>query len=365
MKIGIFTFHHGDNFGALLQCLSLTQAFQQMGHDVQVINHQPPTRLLRSGLRHDLSNWSHFSNRLRGLIHGHKLHASFERFRRHSLPLTPLCDTESQLAQLANSFDALVVGSDQVWHFSREPKYFFHWHPSFPNRRIAYAACCGSDMQPDTDKALLSTCLKKFDFISVRNDFSADLIQQVSGTLPQVVCDPVLLVEPTPWVVPPFLRAGSYLLNYRVGSPIHGGEGTLMKHFQKQQGGLPWVWINSQSRRIQTPPPAEHKIWEATPQEWLGWIQNCSFLLTDSFHAILYALKFKKPFLGYFTEPFRSARLMDLSKRYELKAHIVGSVAEALHASDLQPTEFSDQLIQSHVAQSRLFLHRATSFPLK
>jgi hypothetical protein len=220
-------------------------------------------------------------------------------------------------------------------------------------------------MQPEADKALLSACLKKFNFISVRNDFSANLIQQVSGTLPEVVCDPVLLVDPTPWVTPPTLPTGSYLLHYRVGSPIRGGEGTLMKHFQKEQGGLPWVWINAQSRRIPSPPPAEHKIWHSSPQEWLGWIQNCSLLLTDSFHAILYALKFKKPFLGYFTEPFRSARLMDLSKRYGLTAHIVGSVAEALHASDLQPTELSDQLIQTHVAESRLFLHRATSFPLK
>ena len=365
MKIGIFTFHHVDNFGALLQCLSLTQALQEMGHDVQVINHQSRTAGLLAGLRHDLGSWPHLFNRLRGLIHGNKLHTAFDYFRHHTLPLTQLCETESQLAEVANTFDALVVGSDQVWHFSRELKYFFHWRPNFTNRRIAYAACCGSDMQPETDNALLSACLNKFDFISVRNDFSANLIQQVSGTLPQVVCDPVLLVDPTPWVTPPPLSTGSYLLNYRVGSPIRGGEHTLMKHFQNKQGGLPWVWINGQSRRIPSPPSAEHKIWHASPQEWLGWIQNCSFLLTDSFHAILYALKFKKPFLGYFTEPFRSARLMDLSKRYGLKAHIVGSVAEALHASDLQPTELSDQLIQSHVAESRLFLHRATSFPLK
>lgn len=365
MKIGIFTFHHVDNFGALLQCLSLTQALQEMGHDVQVINHQSPTSGLRAGLRHDLSNWTQLSYRLRGLIHGTKLHTAFDYFRHHSLRLTTLCDTEPKLAQIANSFDALIVGSDQVWHFSRELKYFFHWHPSFPNRRIAYAACCGSDIQPDTDKTLLSACLKKFNFISVRNDFSANLIQQVSGILPEVVCDPVLLVDPTRWVTPPPFRADSYLLNYRVGSPIRGGEQMLMRHFQKQQGDLPWVWVNSQSRRILSPPPAEHKIWHASPQEWLGWIQNCSLLLTDSFHAILYALKFKRPFLGYFTEPFRSARLMDLSKRCGLTAHIVGSVAEALHASDLQPTEFSDQLIQSHVAQSRLFLHHAISSPLK
>jgi len=365
VKIGILTFHHVDNFGALLQCLSLTQALQEMGHDVQVINHQCPTTGLRAGLRHDLSSWTQLSNRLRGIFYGNKLHTTLEHFRRHSLPLTPLCETESQLAQIANSFDALVVGSDQVWHFSREPKYFFHWHPSFANRRIAYAACCGSNIQPEADKVSLSACLKKFNFISARNDFSANLIQQVSGILPEVVCDPVLLVDPTPWVEHPPLHAGSYLLNYRVGSPIRGGEQTLMQHFQKQQGGLPWVWINAQSRRIPSPPPAEHKVWHASPQEWLGWIQNCSFLLTDSFHGILYALKFKKPFLGYFTEPFRSARLMDLSKRYGLTAHIVGSVAEALHASDLQPTEFSDHLIQSHVDQSRLFLHRATSFPLK
>jgi Polysaccharide pyruvyl transferase len=365
VKIGIITFHHVDNFGALLQCLSLTQALQEMGHDVQVINHQSSTSLLRSGLRHDLSSWSHLTNRLRGLIHGNKLHASFDYFRRHSLPLTPLCDTESQLAQVANTFDALVVGSDQVWHFSREPKYFFNWHPPFPNRRIAYAACCGSDIQPDADKAFLSACLKKFNFISVRNDFSANFIHRISGTLPEVVCDPVLLVDPSPWGTPPPLRAGSYLLNYRLGPPILGGEEAFMKHLQDENKGPPWVWINGQSRAIHSPPPAEHKIWHSSPKEWLGWIQNCRFLLTDSFHAILYALKFRKPFLGYFTEPFRSARLMDLSKRYGLTAHIVGSVAEALRASNLQPTEFSDQSIQSHVSESRLFLHRVTSFPLK
>ena len=38
MKVGILTFHHSDNFGAVLQAFALQSLLSSWGHDVVVLN---------------------------------------------------------------------------------------------------------------------------------------------------------------------------------------------------------------------------------------------------------------------------------------------------------------------------------------
>ncbi len=40
-RVGVLTFHHVHNFGAVLQAWSLSSAVRQLGHKVDVINYQP------------------------------------------------------------------------------------------------------------------------------------------------------------------------------------------------------------------------------------------------------------------------------------------------------------------------------------
>ena len=41
MKIGILTFHHTANYGAVLQSFALSTFIRSLGHDVEIIDYRP------------------------------------------------------------------------------------------------------------------------------------------------------------------------------------------------------------------------------------------------------------------------------------------------------------------------------------
>lgn len=45
MKVGILTFHHVANYGAMLQAYALQQAVQRLGHEAELIDYRPTKAL--------------------------------------------------------------------------------------------------------------------------------------------------------------------------------------------------------------------------------------------------------------------------------------------------------------------------------
>jgi hypothetical protein len=358
MKIGVLTFHHSENFGAVLQALALQSLLAEWGHEVCILNHARHHAPFWTRWRDSHGKLSKPADRLRGLLHQLKYTSEFDRFRRESFRLTRFFSNPRALAVAAQHLDAIITGSDQVWHFSREPRYFLSWEPPFLGKKISYAASCGSNLQPEGNAGKIGSWIRSFDFVSVRDDFSAQLIRQASGRKPEVVADPTLLVSPNSWIQVPARRPKKYFLLYLLG-PSPAGLGPWMRRVQEQHGPGPWIWINGQADRISKPPPAEIKIWYASPGEWLGWMQRCQALLTDSFHAILFALQFQRPFFIPPTDSFRSPRLVDLAHRYDLARHRISSMESSGTGPLVMPSPGSTARIQSHVEQSLGFLRRA------
>lgn len=358
MRVGILTFHHSENFGAVLQTLALQSLLVSWGHDVVVLNHASHQSAPWSRWRDAQQGFAKPVERLRGLIHGRKYRAEFALFRKESLRLTRFLPDSKTLAEATRGLDIIFAGSDQVWHFSREPRYFLQWSPPFAGRKVSYAASCGSDVQPETDRPRIGSWIRSFDFVSVRDDFSARLVRQVSGSTPEIVADPTLLVDPTPWIRQPSHLPEKFFLLYHLGtSPA--GLAPWMRRMQESHGPIPWVWINGQGDRIPKPPPTEIKIWHAAPGEWLGSIQGCQGLLTDSFHAVLFALRFQKSFFISCSDTFRNPRLADLATRYELAGHLMPRFDESGAISWIHPAATTQTKIQAHVEESLGFLRRA------
>ena len=362
MRLGILTSHHSENFGAVLQTLSLQSLLASWGHDVSVLNHA-------SDQCHPWARWrdpqGRFVNpleRIRGLLHQRRFRGDFSRFRNQHLKLTPPLSDPHGLAEAARSLDGIITGSDQVWHFSREPRYFLHWDPPFSGRKISYAASCGTDSQPEGNGREIGSWIRSFHAVSVRDDFSAKLISKITGREPVVVADPTLLVDPGSWVQCPANLPSDYYLLYHLGPPS-ADLALWMHQIQRQQGHAPWVWLNGHADRIPRPPPAEFRRWHAAPETWLGAIQNCRALLTDSFHGILYALQFQKPFLILASDRFRRARLLDLIQRYDLAGHLLPPWPPAGQIPGAQPSANTRIKIQAHVEMSLGFLRRALSTP--
>ena len=111
MRIGILTLHYAHNYGAMLQTYASVRLLSSLGHEVEVIDYRNPVvsgsyrpwrfdrgRLGSEGIPYLLKYVPESisrSVRSRG----------FNRFLRR-LPLTPSF----------GGFDAVLVGSDQVWN---------------------------------------------------------------------------------------------------------------------------------------------------------------------------------------------------------------------------------------------------------
>src|SRR5690606_17900936 len=173
MKIGILTFQHSINFGAQLQCYALQETLKQMGHEVKVIQFIPKSEkkpFFRGiGVKKNGFFKALFHLYIK-LVHGFKIKRRFKIFSDKYLNKTEPC-TETSISAVTKDFDAIVVGSDQVWGYAFHSSaiFFIGWIPEFKGKRISYAPCCAINKVDDIHRAKVEKLLKKFSSISVRN----------------------------------------------------------------------------------------------------------------------------------------------------------------------------------------------------
>lgn len=110
MKIGILTFHWATNYGAVLQCYALQEYLKSLGHEVEIINYKP----------HLFDDNVFTFLRFRKFLHigdylnNCKKEAALKDFRSSRLHQTERIYACKDMAYIANCYDAIVSGSDQV-----------------------------------------------------------------------------------------------------------------------------------------------------------------------------------------------------------------------------------------------------------
>lgn len=366
MKVGIITFHYGYNYGAALQCVGLYKTLKQLGHDVDVIDYRPsdhPALHLWQGWgirrKHP---WHNIKKRWIGLRYGGSMRKRFNTFLAENVTFSAECD-DSNVAEVIGAYDALIVGSDQVWNRSYRsvtPVYFLHFSEIYSGVRVSYAACCGHSKGlleglDDVRQALL-----QFDSISVRNQTTFKWVNELTGLSPEIVCDPSLLFEYENLAVPAALPYEKYILAYVLGEEIRGGHKLAFAEIKKGYGKLPVVWICSSAHKPeQVCKWADHIAYTAGPAEWLALVENAAFIYTDSFHGTVFAMKYRKPFLAYYAEESRADRLLDIAKRYGVGHSVTGTLQDALKRKCLEnPLDYESvtEQIHHHRQISRSFL---------
>ena len=180
MKIGILTFHHNNNFGAVLQAIGLTEYLRSLGFDAEVIDFRPPETIL------SLSNLS-FLQKIRRIISialfllPHKISmCQFNKFRtlflKKSVPFY-------KFKQMPTDYDVYVIGSDQVWN-SRilNPKIYKLYQGEFERKPgaklIAYAASAGNGENLLEKSSVFTRNIYKYDAVSVRECSLQELLEK-------------------------------------------------------------------------------------------------------------------------------------------------------------------------------------------
>lgn len=349
MKVGILTFHWANNYGALFQAYCLCAVVRNLHHEVNIIDYVPPGSTLRwwQGWGLHTGTPSLALKRLR-----------FDEFRRRDVPLTRRCRTMDELRSVANEFDIVIVGSDQVWNghivSSTDLPYFLGVVAQEHRRLVSYAATFGEPNQPMQTISRAGPLLRRFNHISVRDKMTASLVRELSGRDSDIVLDPTLIHDYRDVVARDDHTPG-YIAVYFI-SHGHINLGRAVVHQVRTRLGLPAVTIGEPRNILNS----DRHVLSAGPSEWLRLLQGAAFICTDSFHGSALAIKSAKPFIAW--PGLRPERLQSLLGVCGIPNRLI-ETADSAYINALVETNTDYRAVSERlsplVASSRAFLERA------
>jgi coenzyme F420-reducing hydrogenase beta subunit len=274
--INIVSFQMAHNYGSVLQSYGLKQVVEQLGWDVRHINMKP-------------NCWNG----------NEKLKDVFEEFTKMNFPHSiDLFDKENNILKF-NDLDVFIVGSDQVWNMRYTGQYYKEFFLNFvpkENKKIAYAASFGENkIHAGIGMNILDeikTYLQRFHKISCREKDGVNYCMEEFGIPAVQVLDPALLNID----YAPLFNPEKYSLD----------EEELVFFSLAKDRSLQYDWIEYIGKeqklnvRIVNGNPTNTTFLYShyvSPEEWLSRLYNSSLIVTNSFHAMIFAISFKKPFI--------------------------------------------------------------------
>lgn len=341
MKIGILTFQYAINYGAVMQLYSLQETVKRLGNnlEVDVIDYVPENYNVNgirniiyiSGIRvqnEKLRNSLH--RMLTNILYQKHLVRKFADFTDKYFSLSEHCN-EKNWIEIFSGYDVIIVGSDQVWNPTNQlGDVYFVNDESINSKRIAFAADSTNSIPVQHRVEDLRLALLNFSAISVRNEHTKEFVANILGeSIPaEVVCDPVVLSDFQEFIKPNTF--GDYALVYILGGEIPGGHNSILSDIRKKYPSIRIIQVAMIKQRLfLVLEDVDEHIFECSPEMWVNLIYHARFVYTDSFHCILFAMKYHKNFLAYYCEEKRAPRLISLRDHYGLGFKIVSSVEEA------------------------------------
>lgn len=349
MKIGLLSYHRNYNYGWNLQCYALMYVLKSMGHEVTLINKTKFSELshlrkLKSTLAHVL----HLKKKSYSEIQKERGVKIAPFFDKYIFPRTHCIQNQKDYKALPH-FDALIVGSDQVWRSKLVypiENYFFDFI-NYPTKLISYAASFGVDAKEYTEDEIdhCGKLIERFCAVSVREQSGVRLIKDVY----KWKCDPVVMPDPT------------LLLTVNDYKKIIGNKTNENK---SRNNLFCYILDKTQDKEIAIEKIAtayslkpkqiclsESYIYPSV-EEWLKAFLDAEFIFTDSFHGCVFSLIFRKPFIAYGNIHRGLARFISLLNTFEQSERLIQSSADintldCLKIRDLDENKIN--AIQSHL----------------
>lgn len=328
MKIGIYTIHACNNYGAMLQAFATQKALDKIGVNSELVNLYP-TSIEKSNKYLNCNN--SIKNIVKNLyaISNSNVRLKSQRFEmfHNAMKLSKRYYSIDELYANPPQYDIHLVGSDQVWNLERGfPKrgYFFLDFLTDNQSRVAFASSFGNPNIPEQYYSQLKEHLSKFSRISVREASGVDLIGKATGLQATHVLDPTFMLSKQEWQTitqdEPHIK-GRYILYY--GFDKNDVCRQIIQQVRSAMN-LPIVAI-SVSTTI--PYHVDKFCQSAGPKEFVNLFMHASFVITSSFHGLAFAINFRKNFIVMRTGT-RMSRMESLMHEFGLEDRLVESVSQ-------------------------------------
>ena len=316
MKVGILTLPQNTNYGGLIQAYALQTVLKRMGHEAWIVKREygdysffkfyytvAKELINKYILKKPL--FVVLSKREKKRIEAVRMFYVQEFINKHIQPCTEACNSSAKLkaGMVKYHFDAYIVGSDQVWRrwYATDSLYDFFLGfvgKNEPARRISYAASFGVDHWEFSEEQT-ETCsrlIRLFDAVSVREQSGIQLCKKHLGVNATQELDPTLLLDQSDYenLIADQPKEERQLLTYILDDTEDKKRVVceLASFFRYEVFS-----VNNPKETDGSAALDDRKAYAV--ERWLGGFRDAQFVITDSFHACIFSVLFKKPFLVY------------------------------------------------------------------
>ncbi len=312
MKIGILTFHNAHNYGAVMQAYALRTKLRKMGQDAVILNYRNSTiensYLPWRKCRYEQADWSLQCDKFNAfidtiLLEGCVLNVKFEDLKKLSV-------------------DCFICGSDQIWNSwltgGLDRAYFLDFETNA--KKISYAASKYTSEIAEKERNYFSKNLSDFSAVSVRENSLAEDLHKKCQIDAVTVLDPVFLLDAqdyTPLEVS-VKEKHKFVLAYYLC------EDTMLDQCARKVAKsmrLPLIEIHFYRLKDRQ----RYQIADCGPGEFLTYFHRAEYVLTNSYHGVLFSILFRRPFYAVYKEDSRKDAIL---KKLGLKERHVYSEEE-------------------------------------
>ncbi len=361
MKTATITWITYDNYGTVLQALSLQDYIKSIGFENEIISDKAIVTELQNQNRKIQNNPQKITQRVvpqdksvlvrikKNVFHPVKtakkvysyicdyyylkkqkkdyeiFNNSIElirEFKRNNLEIRYGL-SKKDMSKLDLDYDAFICGSDQIWSLldkNFEPYFFLDFTSK---RKIAYAPSIGAYDIPLSRSNDVVELLNDFKQISVRESDTAKTLEHLLDRKVEWVCDPTLLNDRAYWqnkiksirikkrkyILCYFLSNNSWYFDYVENLAKHLNLKIVLMNNIRDFFGKKYVYRKS-----------------IGPMKFVKLFEQSDFVVTDSYHGTLFSMMFEKQFIHL--QRFKSDALDNQNIRVE-------SILNYLNLNDL------------------------------
>ena len=289
-KIGILTLPFGPNYGMNLQVYALQTRLEQLGHEVCVINRKWNRIGANSGIMASIKRLFYYSIICRKIY----------KFYRTRVKLTQPFYTSESVDEFCrdNAIEYIIIGSDQVWRIENIRGANLDFFGGFSKgtgakyKILSYAASFGNNKWAGTEEETesIKKLLNQFVAVAVRETTGVSLCKEKFGIEAITTLDPTLLLNSMDYPLKDNTpnESTDSVVSYILDSTEH--KQTFINKVSKCLGIDCHYELYPQDR-------TQYSIYNISVEDWLGYINNASFIVTDSFHGMVFSILFNKQFV--------------------------------------------------------------------
>ncbi len=308
-NIGIMTFFNVNNYGAVLQAFALQQTIRKHDCNSEFLNYSEMKELSKEKnksllryirtlfkLKFDIFTF------LKTEKPRHNVNKMFENFRNDYLLIgnQKLYDIED-LEEYAHKYDGVITGSDMVWTDIGQDldAYFLNFIDY--SKRISYApSITGTNYLNEEQNKKMKEYILGIKYLSCREKEGIDYVKRITNQDATLVVDPTLLLSKQEWKKELKINNESknkkYILCYMFQGVPNNVKKQLKKIAKQRNMEIRYIPMN---------------IWEYNhelklgktgsygPREFVELFFNASFVVTNSFHGLLFSIISNIPFVVF------------------------------------------------------------------